>query len=152
MLHFGEIAVKRVHTFEELGGEAVILTHRLSKNSIAAKEYILMTDSFSKLEDHPDGLEMESRTEICEGIGEVPVEVHYPDDPDSKRDESTPAEPRNRAKSLANAMLLDGYSLARTLGLRKAPPGSSFFTGRKPGFWKFSSDGLLGLWMLFRGK
>jgi len=33
-LHVGEIVVKRVRQFEEIAGEAVIMVHRVTKNSV----------------------------------------------------------------------------------------------------------------------
>jgi hypothetical protein len=151
VLHFGEIAVKEVRSFKEVAGEAVILAHRLMKNSIDTDEYILMTKSFSNLGGCLDGLEIESRTEMCEGFGGVAIEVHYPTDASLGGGEST-SEPLDLVRSLSNAVRLDAYGFTRTLGMKKAPPGVSYFSGKRPGFLKFSSDGLRGLWMLFRGK
>jgi len=42
-VHAGELAVKRVRQFEELAGENVILIHRLLKNSVPSREYVLLT-------------------------------------------------------------------------------------------------------------
>jgi hypothetical protein len=44
-VHAGEIAVKQVRQFEELAGEDVILIHRLLKNHVAARDYVLMTEA-----------------------------------------------------------------------------------------------------------
>jgi len=41
VLHSGEVALKQIRQFEELAGEEVILVHRLLKNTIPSKEYIL---------------------------------------------------------------------------------------------------------------
>ncbi len=77
MLHHGEVAVKEIRQFVELGGESVILIHRLLKNSIAAKEYILLTDTFHALSGGWAGEQAEARTEYAEGLGEVGVQVYY---------------------------------------------------------------------------
>jgi hypothetical protein len=151
VVHFGEIAVKQVRHFNEIAGAAVILAHRLLKNSIDADEYILVTQSYSALGGCLDALDMESRTEKCEGMGDVPIEVYYPRIGSADSEEPDP-EPRNVAKSVSNAVRLDAYAFARTLGMKDAPPGLSYFAGKRPGFWKFSLDGLRGLWILFRGK
>ena len=76
--HHGEAAFKRFRQFEELAGEDVIVAHRLLKNSIASKEYILMTERFCQLSGGVPGGMHESRVEDCEGIGKVPVKVYYP--------------------------------------------------------------------------
>ena len=76
--HAGEAAFKRIRQFEELAGQDVILIHRLLKNSIPAKEYIVMTQPFFELSGGVPGETAESRREHCEGIGEVPVLVFYP--------------------------------------------------------------------------
>lgn len=44
-LHVGEIVVKQVRQFEEIAGEAVIMVHRMTKNSLPLHEYVLMTDA-----------------------------------------------------------------------------------------------------------
>jgi class 3 adenylate cyclase len=77
-LHVGEAAIKKIRQFEELAGEDVILIHRLMKNSIPAKEYILMTDAFYELSGGLPDQTPEARTEECEGIGPAPVRVYYP--------------------------------------------------------------------------
>ncbi len=76
--HHGEAAFKRFRQFEELAGEDVIVAHRLLKNSIAGREYILMTERFYQLSGGVPGGMHESRVEDCEGIGKVPVKVYYP--------------------------------------------------------------------------
>ena len=43
-VHHGEVAVKQVRQFEELAGEEVILIHRLLKNHVPSREYVLMTE------------------------------------------------------------------------------------------------------------
>jgi hypothetical protein len=77
ILHHGEVAIKEVRQFVELGGHHAILIHRLLKNSIPAKEYILMTDAFYNLTGGLDGEQPEARTEHAEGIGDVGVKVYY---------------------------------------------------------------------------
>lgn len=73
LLHFGRAAFKRVGNFDEIAGEDVILIHRLLKNSVPAREYILMTKAFHRLAGSPEGAE--ARIETAEGIGQVPVRV-----------------------------------------------------------------------------
>src|SRR5579859_4571618 len=77
-VHSGQAVFKQIRQFEELAGEDVILIHRLLKNSIEQKEYILLTQAFSDLSGGIDGRPAESRLEDCEGIGQVAVKVYYP--------------------------------------------------------------------------
>ena len=42
-VHCGEIAIKQIRQFEELAGEEVILIHRLMKNKVEGREYVLLT-------------------------------------------------------------------------------------------------------------
>jgi hypothetical protein len=46
LLHLGEVAVKQVRQFTELAGKPLILVHRLLKNGVPAREYILMSEEF----------------------------------------------------------------------------------------------------------
>lgn len=77
VLHHGEAAFTKIRQFEKIGGEDVILAHRLLKNSIERDEYILLSASFFELCERLNGKELEDRREYCEGIGEVNVKVHY---------------------------------------------------------------------------
>lgn len=147
IIHAGEIAFKQVRSFEELAGEAVILTHRLIKNSVSVDEYILMTDEFAKMCGCFENHETESRIEDCEGIGQIPVEVYYPEGPPSGEQP-----PLKLGAALANAIRLDAYSFARVLKLKKVPPGATDRLGDRAGFFSFVSDGLRGLAMLMRRK
>jgi hypothetical protein len=49
LLHAGEIAIKQVRQFEELAGEPVIALHRLLKNQVPSRCYVLCTDAFRTL-------------------------------------------------------------------------------------------------------
>jgi hypothetical protein len=48
-VHVGEIAIKPVRQFEELAGEPVILLHRLLKNHVPVREYVLLTEPVHRL-------------------------------------------------------------------------------------------------------
>lgn len=43
-VHVGDIVIKQVRQFEELAGEPVILVHRMMKNSVDRREYVLATE------------------------------------------------------------------------------------------------------------
>ncbi len=75
LLHFGQAAFKNIGQFDEIAGEEVILIHRLLKNSVSAQEYILMTERFQQLSGGLDARTGETRLEMAEGLGEIPVWV-----------------------------------------------------------------------------
>ncbi|MEO6064819.1 MAG: DUF2652 domain-containing protein [Lysobacterales bacterium] len=77
VVHVEEIAIKQVRQFEELAGEGVILIHRLLKNSLDLREYILLTQEFREALGHvaPPG---NWHTEYVDGIGERQLFVCAP--------------------------------------------------------------------------
>jgi hypothetical protein len=69
-VHSGECAIKQVRQFEELAGEQVILIHRLLKNHVASRDYILMTEAARTGADlSVEGLQ--NHRENLEGVGET---------------------------------------------------------------------------------
>lgn len=75
--HFGEVAFKRIRQFEELGGEPVVILHRLLKNSVPAKSYVLMTDTFYRLLGESGGTPDETRVERYDDVGDIAIKVFY---------------------------------------------------------------------------
>jgi hypothetical protein len=76
-VHCGELAIKQVRQFEELAGESVILVHRLLKNQVPSREYVLMTEDARA----PAGLDadtLQAHREDCEGVGEVALWLTSP--------------------------------------------------------------------------
>jgi class 3 adenylate cyclase len=80
ILHYGRVVIKQVHQLEELAGEDVILSHRLLKNTIAASEYILMTEPFYQLSGGVKDKKPVAHTETYD-LGEVKTVVYYPETP-----------------------------------------------------------------------
>jgi len=76
-LHEGEIAIKQIRQFEELAGENVILIHRLLKNAVPAREYLLLTRAFADLLGDALPAHVEHR-EDAEGIGNVELRIVAP--------------------------------------------------------------------------
>ncbi|MBS0193465.1 MAG: DUF2652 domain-containing protein [Proteobacteria bacterium] len=73
-MHCGEIAIKHLHGFVELAGEEVILLHRLLKNDVREREYVMLTAAACALWPAAAG-EGRAGSAECEGIGRVPVRV-----------------------------------------------------------------------------
>ena len=75
-MHCGEIAIKQVRQFEELAGEEVILVHRLLKNHVPEREYVLLSGAVTALWPAPAG--GRSHSEEFEGLGELPLTILPP--------------------------------------------------------------------------
>jgi class 3 adenylate cyclase len=122
-LHVGEAAFKKIRQFEELAGEDVILIHRLLKNTVPAKEYILLTEQFYALSGGLGDGPLEARTEEAEGLGTVGVRVYYP------AGDSTPLPPRpapappspDNPELMALANRMNDYAVKRALGRIEQP-------------------------------
>ncbi len=75
--HCGEIAIKQLRQFEELAGEAVIVLHRLLKNEVVGREYVLLTEAVCTLWPGSAGIG-EAAIASCDGVGEIPIRVLQP--------------------------------------------------------------------------
>ena len=76
-VHCGEIAIKQVRQFEELAGEEVILVHRLLKNHVPSREYVLLTEA-ARVAAGLDPGGLRTHREVCEGVGEVAMWLTEP--------------------------------------------------------------------------
>lgn len=72
LLHVGEVTIRQWCQFTELAGEPLILIHRLLKNHVPARDYLLMTDTYVRLGGLQPGNVLE---EDIDGLG--PVRVHW---------------------------------------------------------------------------
>ena len=115
-LHTGEIAIKQIRQFTEVAGQDVILIHRLLKNSIPAREYILFTAPFHALAGDYAGHTPERRAETVTDFDPLDVLVYYPNI--AVQPEDIPA-----VRGTELAARLNRYSFARML-LRR--PRSEF--------------------------
>ncbi len=77
VVHTGEVAVEKIGRLEKLFGLAVIIVHRMLKNSVPAKEYLMVSESAFSNFDGFFGLEPERRVVELEGIGEHRTMVFY---------------------------------------------------------------------------
>jgi class 3 adenylate cyclase len=80
VLHCGQAIFTNISGFRKIAGEDVILAHRLLKNSVPEKEYVLETEAFHQMAGASTGIEPEARVERFEDLGEVRVRVSYPGD------------------------------------------------------------------------
>lgn len=75
--HVGEVALQKVKRFTELAGVDVIFVHRLLKNSVPVREYVLMSEPvFERLEPELRA-KAHAASEALEGLGTVTT--HYVD-------------------------------------------------------------------------
>lgn len=77
VVHCGEVSIERIGRFEKLFGIDVIVVHRMLKNTVPAKQYLMMTEPvFSACRDFY-AQEPERRVEEFEGIGPTNTLVFY---------------------------------------------------------------------------
>ena len=69
-VHVGELAMKRVANFEELAGESVIFVHRLLKNTVPSREYVLMSEAVRAAAEL-DPATLVAHVEQLDGVGEA---------------------------------------------------------------------------------
>jgi hypothetical protein len=82
ILHHGEAAFTHVNHIQKISGENVILSHRLLKNTLNSKEYILMTSDFYSLLQETDRSLLTPHREEYEDMGKVNLMVHLLDQGD----------------------------------------------------------------------
>ena len=69
-VHVGEMAIKRVRQFEELAGESVIFVHRLLKNTVPGREYVLLSEP-ARAAAALDEACLAAHAEELEGVGQA---------------------------------------------------------------------------------
>jgi hypothetical protein len=79
VVHTGEVAVEQIDRFEKLFGLDVIVVHRMLKNTVPAKEYLMLSEAAFKTFKGFFDLEPERRIEDLDGVGEMPMMVFYGD-------------------------------------------------------------------------
>ena len=78
--HAGQFLIKPVARFEELAGEAVIFAHRLLKNDIPSREYLVLSQAMVDL--LPDLDAFHRHDQAVDDFGRVPLRVFYPSEPE----------------------------------------------------------------------
>ena len=77
VVHRGLATFMQVRGFNKVGGEDIIMAHRLLKNDVPSDEYILMTEPF--VQSCPDSSFADSTVQAgktnVDGFGEVPIKV-----------------------------------------------------------------------------
>jgi hypothetical protein len=118
--HVGEVALQKVKRFTELAGVDVIFVHRLLKNSVPVREYVLMSEpAFAGLEPELRG-KARAAAEELEGLGTVTT--HYVDL--AQVDAAALAVPRRSGlRALWQWVRMTWRALPYMLGLKKPCEG-----------------------------
>jgi hypothetical protein len=116
VLHHGPSTIKQVKQFRKISGEHVIIAHRLLKNSIQAKRYLLMTEEFFQLSGGMTGIESERRTESYDDVGELAVRVYYPVVDEIDLNKRAPLSAR-----IKQDMQFTKYTFSRLFGKKERP-------------------------------
>ena len=74
-LHAGTVAFRRIRQFDEMGGADVILLHRLLKNTVPERQYILMTGPFHALSGDLPHLPVRDHEELYDDVGKIRARV-----------------------------------------------------------------------------
>ena len=78
-VHAGEIAIKQVRRFEELAGEDVIAIHRMLKNTVPSREYVLVSARVHEMAGDALAAATPHREKL-DGIGEATLWLAKPAD------------------------------------------------------------------------
>ena len=78
VVHSGQALLYQIGKFEELSGVDVIIVHRLLKNSVAASEYILMTEAAYQDVQFPVEIPVTPGEESYDDIGKIKTYIYFP--------------------------------------------------------------------------
>ena len=77
IVHYGEYTLDKIGPIKSVVGKDVVLAHRLLKNSVKSKSYVLMTEDALKLDkNYQEGMK-DAHIENVEYFGEVRVGVRH---------------------------------------------------------------------------
>jgi hypothetical protein len=118
VLHYGQAVFGQVGGMRKISGADVILAHRLLKNSVPTKEYVLETEPFYRLGGGFPDMAQEARNEPCAEFGTLRVRVFYP------KDLAKSVRPANRSFSdkIRRSLRNDWYALRRLFSKRAEVP------------------------------
>lgn len=113
ILHSGKAAFTKVHDIQKISGEDVITAHRLLKNSIPSKEYILITKPFLNKCKYFDKTDFVNHVEHYDHLGPIHGMV--------RNFEAVEAVPERISpwRKFKFFMKLEGYMFARLFGKKK---------------------------------
>jgi hypothetical protein len=121
--HYGKAVMDTIGTFTELSGIDVIIVHRLLKNQVKEKRYLLMTESVHSRLVLPKEGKIAQSEEIDKDIGSIAVYVYYPLEKEPSLPEKKELSFYERTKS--HLKLAIGGTLLKW-GLKKHPDFHNF--------------------------
>jgi hypothetical protein len=114
--HIGEVAFQKVKRHTELAGVDVILVHRMLKNEVPAREYLLVTDELLRGLEPTLGQSARALLHDFEGIG--PTQTHYLDLTETAA-ALPPAPPKSLAVRWWERIAMNAKLLPYYLGLKE---------------------------------
>ncbi|MES2121834.1 MAG: DUF2652 domain-containing protein [Chlamydiota bacterium] len=120
--HLGKATPETIGSFHELSGVDVILVHRLLKNQVKEKRYLMLTQAAHQRLKLPQEGRVTERVEIDKDIGEIPVVVYFPQD----QGESIPRKDLSFTEKLKSHFHLATGTLLLKLGIIKRPRFHNF--------------------------
>jgi hypothetical protein len=114
--HVGEVAFQKVKRHTELAGVDVILVHRMLKNEVPIREYLLMTDELLRNLEPALGRSAQALLHDFEGIG--PTQTHYLDLTQTAAD-LPPAQRKSLATRWWERIVMNAKVLPYYLGLKE---------------------------------
>ena len=131
IVHAGEALFYRLDRFEELSGIDVIRVHRPLKNTVDAREYLLMTEAAYREIRFPRSIPVTESREIHEQLGEVKTFVFLPRELLQAPVGSNPA-----AASRPSSRKIDGPTSLGALSPAPVADYQSFYFKIKNEWWK----------------
>ena len=107
ILHVGKAAFTQVAGIQKISGEDVIISHRLLKNQVPSREYILMTQDFTDRSLYLDESAFSSHFENYHDVGQLKLWYHAMDHEDLARAKQTTWD---RWKGF---LAIEGYTIKR---------------------------------------
>lgn len=125
IVHSGLAVFYQLAEFHKLAGPDVILVHRLLKNHVQGKEYLLLTKAAHDQMDLCQHLPFTNSTESYEDMGRVSIRVHYPGLAEAAGHEQGQASP-TLARKISQTMKVMWRGLLIMSGLRRLPKFRNF--------------------------
>jgi hypothetical protein len=112
VVHSGEALLHHVFNFLELAGVDVIIVHRLLKNSIAADQYLLLTEAARHDLEFGKQIPMVNGSETYDDIGPINTMVYVPKSIDNKitADPATISTPSSEGKRATTKSLYQRFA------------------------------------------
>lgn len=111
--HSGEALFYQLDRFEELSGPDVIIVHRLLKNSVAARQYILLTAAAAQDLQFPEMVQFQRGVETYDDLGAIETWLHTL--PEQPLDPHQPSSHTTRPSQLRSQLRNPAIAVAQTL-------------------------------------